>query len=253
MSGCCDQGIPDYEHRISDFTVYSGMNAGSRDAEVSIAWLRAYGATAAAVDGPRSTDPYKPFRNPRKFEGVLPVLWRDGDDVIYDLPTRSRSLAHVIPKMASISHAPENGLLTAELERYNAAVEDPAMPPASFRWTSRHSAHVSTSMQRGQLLNLQVSYDAGWNAKVAGGTEADSAGQDRTDERGDWLHRAVRDRTFVRWRHGSWRDGGTADDRDHCGVRFALLLTASGGEKRCKDEPGKEKHVRAGLWSYAVS
>ncbi len=168
VSGCCDQGIPDYEHRISDYTVYTGMNAGSRDAAVSLAWLRAYGATAVVVDGPRSTDPYHPFRNPHKFEGVLPVLWRDGDDVIYDIPARARSLAHVIPRSALITRAPENGLVTAELERYNAAVEDPAMPLAAFRWTSRHSAHVTAAVTPGQLLNLQISFDPGWRAQVAG-------------------------------------------------------------------------------------
>jgi hypothetical protein len=32
-----------------------------------------------------------------KFDGILPVLWRDGDDMIYDIPDRFHSLAHLIP------------------------------------------------------------------------------------------------------------------------------------------------------------
>jgi uncharacterized membrane protein len=168
VSGCCDQGVPDVEHRVSDYAIYTGQNAGARDAEISSIWLRAYGATAIATDGPRSTEPFKPFWHPAKFEGVLPVLWRDGDDVIYEVPERLRSLAHVIPAGAVIARAPENGLAVEPMEKYVAAIEDPALPEARFEWTSRHSAHIATSVQPDQRLAVQVSFDPGWNAWVRG-------------------------------------------------------------------------------------
>jgi hypothetical protein len=172
VSGCCDQGIPDFEHRVSDYVIYSGEGTGDRDAEISILWLRAYGATAVGVDGPKSTETYKPFRSQFKFEGLLPVLWRDGDDVIYDIPSRFRSLAHVIPRSAIIARAPVNGIDVGPLRGYVAAIEDPETPLAQFQWTSRHSAHISTFMDGGQVLSLQVSYDPGWHATVDGGRKA---------------------------------------------------------------------------------
>lgn len=169
VEGCCDQSVPDFEDRVANYVIYSGQGTGSRDAEISLLWLRAYGATAVGTDGPRSTETDKPFQHPFKFDGVLPVLWREGDDVIYGIPRRSPSLAHVIPRSAMVTHAPDNGVMTAGIEPYVAALEDPSLPEARFDWTSRHSARVFTSMQSGQVLALQISHDPGWNASVLGG------------------------------------------------------------------------------------
>ena len=58
-----------------------------RSAEVSVLWLKAFGAHAVSVSGPNTPDFYKAFANPRKFDGVLPLLWREGDDAIYEVPS----------------------------------------------------------------------------------------------------------------------------------------------------------------------
>ena len=168
VSGCCDQGIPDIEHRISNYVIYSGDGTGNRDAEISLLWLRAYGATAVGVDGPKSTEMYKPFLHPFKFDGILPVLWRDGDDVIYDIPDRSHSLAHVIPWSAMIARSPANGIDVEPLRTYVVALEDPDLPLAQVQWTSHHSINMSTFIGGGQALSVQVTFDPGWNATVNG-------------------------------------------------------------------------------------
>ena len=95
---------------IAAFTIFSGRNAGARDAEYSVFWLKAFGARAISVSGPNGREYYKPFANPRKFDGVLPVLWREGDDIIYEAPSRSTSLAHVIPGAAVATRTPLHGL-----------------------------------------------------------------------------------------------------------------------------------------------
>jgi hypothetical protein len=166
--GCCDQGIPDFENRVEYYTFYTDAGTGDRAAEISLLWLRAYGSTAVSTAGPASTDFFKPFAHPFKFEGRLPALWADGDDRIYAIPSRSNSLAHVIPRDAMITRAPYDGLDTEPLQRYVAALDDPALPLAPLVWTSRHSARVTTTMQPGQLLSVQISHDAGWNAKANG-------------------------------------------------------------------------------------
>ncbi len=168
LHGGQDPMLPNFMMRIAVFTIYSGMNAGDRDAQVSALWLKALGAHAVAVPGPHSEEVYKPFVNPKKFEGVLPVLWREGDDTIYGVPARSDSLAHVMEPGDVVRDAPVNGLDTPELERYAAAMDSPEYPEAKWRWTSRHSALIDATIAPGQVVSVQETYDPGWRATAAG-------------------------------------------------------------------------------------
>ncbi len=168
MVGCCDQGVPSVEHRIAFYTVYVRDQAGDREAEYSILWLKAYGARAVGVSGPRSTEYFKPYSNPKKFEGVLPVLWRDGDDAIYQVSRGSYSLAHVIRPEQEVRRAPVHGLDVEPLRPFVAALEDPSVQPARFQWLNQHQAQIEAQMQPSDLLSVQVSYAPGWRADANG-------------------------------------------------------------------------------------
>jgi hypothetical protein len=159
---------PNWTAAIAVYTIYSGQNAGDRDAEYSVLWLKAYGCHAITVPGPRSTEQFKPFRNPRKFEGVLPLLWHDEDDSIYAVPQRSTSLAHVIPADAAVMRPPIHGLDVTEVARFVAAMENPALPMADFSWQSGTRARIATEAHPGQVVALQVTYDPGWVATANG-------------------------------------------------------------------------------------
>jgi hypothetical protein len=175
VAGCCDQGIPSFEHRMAVYVIYTGQNAGERDAEISESWLKAYGADAIGVTGPGSTECFKPFWNPRKFDGLLRVLWRDGDNVVYEVPRRSRSLAHAIPRAAVVTRRPQNGLDTAPIEPLIRALDDPANAPASFQWINRHEALVEAMLREGDIVFVQVSHDPGWRVSE-GRIERDALG-----------------------------------------------------------------------------
>jgi hypothetical protein len=164
VAGCCDQGIPNQEYRIAVYTIYTGQNAGARDAEISLLWLRAYGANAIGTTGPNSTEFFKPYWNWKKFEGVLPELWRQGENAIYRIPRKSVDPVRVIPQSAVTPRAPENGLDIEPIQPFVAALEDPAMPPATFRWVNRHEAVIDTETSAGQVIFLQISRDKGWKA-----------------------------------------------------------------------------------------
>jgi hypothetical protein len=163
-----DPFSPNWMVQIATYTIYTGENTGDRDAEYSILWLKAYGCHAITVPGPQSREANKPFRNPRKFEGVLPLVWHDEDDSIYAVPQRSNSLAHVIPAAAVVVRPPVHGLDVAEVARFVAALEDPALPLAGFSWQSGGSAHIAAEVHPGQVVALQVTYDTGWVASVNG-------------------------------------------------------------------------------------
>jgi hypothetical protein len=164
VAGCCDQGIPNHQYRIAVYVIYTGQNAGDRDAAISLLWLRAYGANAIGTVGPNSTEYFKPFWNWKKFDGFLPELWRSGENVVYRVPRKSVEPVRVIPKAAIASRAPANGLDVEPIEPFVSALEDPVMPAATFRWVNRHEANVEASTEPGQVVFLQISYGPGWRA-----------------------------------------------------------------------------------------
>lgn len=168
MVGCCDQSVPSIEQRIAFYTIYRGTNAGSRDAEISVLWLKAYGAGAVGVSLPDGKEFFKPFANPHKFDGVLPELWRTRGAVVYGVPRRSTSFAHVIEPEQEVRRAPIHGLDVAPIRPYVAALDDPAMPEADMRWLNPHEIRITTHATPRELISVQTSYAPGWRARVRG-------------------------------------------------------------------------------------
>jgi hypothetical protein len=168
MHGGHDPMLPNFLLRIVPFALYSGMNTGAQDGNISILWLKALGAHAISVPGPANPYYNKPFANPAKFNGLLPVLWREGDETIYGLPARSNSLAHVIDPEALVHHLPINGLDIQEAQKYVEALDAPANGEASWKWTTLHSATIHAVVSAGQVISTQVSFHPGWHASAGG-------------------------------------------------------------------------------------
>ncbi len=168
LGGGFDQGVINPLLPAAYYQILSGDNAGAAEGEVAVLWFKALGVDAAAVSGPGSDEYYKPFRNPSKFDGLLPVLWKDGGDVIYSVPRRSRSLAHVIGRDDLPRRTPGHGLDIEPVRSYVAALENPAYPMTAFTWRNHHSAVMEAPMDREQILSVQVSYHPGWSAVANG-------------------------------------------------------------------------------------
>jgi hypothetical protein len=155
-------------HQLSVWAIFNGGDTKERDARVSLAWLKAFGAGAIAVSGPDSMEYWRPYAHPHKFDGVLPALWSESGVTIYRVPQRSPSLAHVIPASALVRRAPALGAEIDTLERYDAALEDPSLPLATFEWSGRNRIRILANSSPGQVVSVQVSYHPGWHAKSAG-------------------------------------------------------------------------------------
>jgi hypothetical protein len=168
LHGGHDPMQPNWLIPIATFTIYSGMNAGTQDAAISTLWLQALGVHALSVPGPGSAEYYKPFVAPRKFESVLPVLWREGDDTIYGVPAQSDSLAHLIPEEALVKNMPANGLDVTELRRYVGAINNPATPNTPLAWLNRHKVEIQLPLKPASPLSVQIRYASGWHASVNG-------------------------------------------------------------------------------------
>ncbi|MBZ5584661.1 MAG: hypothetical protein LAQ30_21115 [Acidobacteriia bacterium] len=168
VAGCCLQGMLQNAGRYAHYEVGSDDGAGDRAFEVSMAWLQALGVSRIAVTGPGSTDAYKDYHHPWKFEGRLPELWRGGDDAIYEVPQRAPGLAHVVLPEELTARFPEDGIDIKALAPYVAALEDPGKPLLEERWNSPSEAVLRGSLSPRDVISVQVSYHPGWHATAAG-------------------------------------------------------------------------------------
>ena len=170
LTGCCPQGVLNQTARIADYGIMTDLTAENRAFENSLLWFKALGVRAVAVSGPRSTEVYKPFYHPQKFEGRLPALWRDGDDVIYEVPWRYYSLAHAMAPGDLVQRAPAHGVDTDPLVPYVAAIDRADAPELQVRWPNNHTMVITGSLKHGQIVSVQENAHPGWHA-TAGGAE----------------------------------------------------------------------------------
>jgi hypothetical protein len=161
LTGGFDNGIRNPTVPAVIFHVYAGDKQ-----EYMVGLLRAYGCDAMIGGGADSAEFYHPISHPEKLRG-LTELWRDGGDAIYDIPRRSRSLAHVMRPEDLVRHPLSSYGFTA-LDPYLAALESPAYPAARFQWRAPSAATVTADLQPGQILSVQITWDKGWNASVDG-------------------------------------------------------------------------------------
>ncbi len=145
-----------------------GINAHPNSVESTVLWLRAFGVHFFGVGGATAREYYKPVKYPAQYAGVLPEVWRDGDDVIYSVPHRSMSLARVIRPEDRVATWPIHGLDVEPLVPFVEALENSELPTADFRWLSPDQAVIEADLRPEHLLAVQVTYHPGWKATVDG-------------------------------------------------------------------------------------
>src|SRR5262249_20060530 len=69
------------------------------DAKPTVLWMQSLAADVIYVSDARSQEIFKDFQYPRKLDGVLPVLFDDGQgNVIYGVPRRYKARARVVDR-----------------------------------------------------------------------------------------------------------------------------------------------------------
>ena len=168
LEGCCLQSVRTPTVPIAIYGIDTDLTAEHRAFENSLLWLKALGVRAVAVSGPRSTEVYKPFYHPGKFAGRLRELWRDQDDVIYEIPWRYYSLAHAIEPRDLPARAPANGVDSEPLVPYVAAIDRPDAPDLSVRWPDDATVVIRGELKQDQIVSVQENAHPGWHAAVDG-------------------------------------------------------------------------------------
>jgi hypothetical protein len=87
--------------------------------------------------------------------------------VIYAVPRRRTSLAHAM-LASDLPREQPPAYDTKSLEHYLAALDDPALPDASFRWRGTGAAEITGNFAPDDVLSVQVTFDKGWRARAGG-------------------------------------------------------------------------------------
>lgn len=136
-----------------------------------VAWLEAVGADAVVVHEPPSRVLFFEYAEPRKFAGVLPVIFDDGNgNVIYKTPRRFAALARVvgttdIERLGPIHVSNEN---LAEIEAYAGVVESAGRSEVEMRREAPEVMTLRTRLSEGESLVVQETYDTAWHASSGG-------------------------------------------------------------------------------------
>jgi intracellular septation protein A len=168
MDGFFDQSLWNPINLPASYVVQAGYQNDRLSADYSLLWLKAYAVEAFGAGGDHSREFYRPFRFPDRFKGRFPLAWSSGDDAIYLIPERSRSLARVVPAASLVHDPPANGVDVAQLSVFVAALDNPALPLATFEWQDPNSAKIAGSLAPGQALEVAINYDRGWSATANG-------------------------------------------------------------------------------------
>jgi hypothetical protein len=169
MTGCCLQNA------LSMAAVYAYYQYATDDgaepakaAGINLQWLKALGVSFVVTDDAKSTEVYHDVRHPHKFDGVLPLRWRDDGDFIYEIPMPSGSLAHAVYPDELVQRFPVNGIDVAPLGQYVTALDDPSRPVLKTAWLSTNELRVAGAVPANQIVSVQVSYHPGWRATANG-------------------------------------------------------------------------------------
>lgn len=164
MGGGSEQGL-------LNPTVYDGMweiDAGSNPELVHL-WLKAMGVDAMYASGPQSEEPYKDIQHQERFAS-FPLLWDDGQgDRIWSSQRRYAPRVRVVETARLKGLEPlRNNEDIERLRPYVDVVENGPDSPATLERQGSDAMLLDASLDPGQSLLVQETWDPAWQATVDG-------------------------------------------------------------------------------------
>lgn len=131
-------------------------------------WLQALGVDAIMVHEQNSQEIYREVVKPRKFMGLMPVLYDKDGDIVYRVPRRP-GLGRVVDeqRMLKLRPIPWSNEDKAQLRAYADAVEAVGTP-VEYNRPAIDEIRITTTTAPGQSVLVQENYDPGWRAWVDG-------------------------------------------------------------------------------------
>ena len=140
------------------------VNTGA-EADISARWMRALPARYIVVPGPASSEVYRDFVDPQKFDGRLPVVFDERGVRIYEV-SRVGDPVLVVGRLADLP-APTSAIDRAALDAYlDRVASGHAAVVLQERGLGSWRAEVVVA--EGESVVLRQAYDSGWHALVDG-------------------------------------------------------------------------------------
>jgi hypothetical protein len=131
----------------------------------SVLMLRLAGAEYIAAHKANSKEHWKDLKDPDQFRGLLPVVWDEGEDVIYRVPFSG--LAHLV-------RAEEMPLVqpvrweTRRAAPYVKAFDAPGRPHLECDWQGPNRMEIRGPVPEGLLVSAMITFDGNWDATQDG-------------------------------------------------------------------------------------
>jgi hypothetical protein len=161
--GGSDQGAQTLMPSLARYQIRVGNNV-QRD----VSWLQSLGADAVMMHEAPSEEIYHEVTSPRKFMGVLPVLYDKGGDIVYRVPRRP-GMARVVEeqRIAKLQPIPWSDDDAAQLRAYADTLEA-IDTPAVYNRPDIDEIRVSAVTRAGESVMVQENFDPGWRVFVDG-------------------------------------------------------------------------------------
>ena len=165
LGGGSDQGLLNGELAPAQWEAALGAKP-----EPSILWMQCMGVDAIYVSDQRSQEVYKDFEHPRKFAGVLPVLYDDGQgNTLYRVTRRYPARARVVETARLNALKPPRANDDVEhLGAYADAVEKGPDAPPTLTRDGTDAMRLRAMVAPGQSIVVQESWDPAWQAWAGG-------------------------------------------------------------------------------------
>jgi hypothetical protein len=152
------------------------VNNGS-DPDIARLWMQALPVRYIVVTGPASSEVYRDFADPKKFDGRLPVVFDRGGVRIYEVSPvgDSRVVVARVGDLAAPTSAIDREAISAYTNRIADGRAAGALEPRGLgAW------RADVDVRDGEQVILRQAYDTGWHARVDGraaSVRADPIGQ----------------------------------------------------------------------------
>jgi hypothetical protein len=138
--------------------------------QAGLYWMQAFGVDLFYVSDQRSEEMYKDITHPKKFEGVLPVVFDDQKgNLLYQVPRRWRQRGRIVQTAAlNACPAPRFNDDVVRIRQYADVLEKGPDSPVTIERPSPENIRVRAHLTTGQSIVVQESYDTPWEATAAG-------------------------------------------------------------------------------------
>ena len=154
----------------ASYQIYHGESG-----EISVDWAKIMNVKYIVVNTVTSREPFKDYRYPGKFQGLLKPVYREQGDIIYEVPLKDESLAKKVNlSLHDRLEEPQNAVDKEAISEYVNWLENASDRKGSklnFRQINNSHYQISGYLKRNEAILVQMAYCPGWVAKGEDGVK----------------------------------------------------------------------------------